>query len=124
MTNRKIALLLSLCSVIIAFAVNEINLKNLRKDKIELREDQTVITSDDDGYLQPFKVFAETGKIYRNEYEIYDSIVRMPGYGIIYGSIATIFGIDKALFFLKLFQLLLFGMSVYCLYFISFRIFQ
>ena len=103
----------------IAFSINEINLNHLRKDKIEIRENQTVKTSDDDGYLEPFRVFSKTGSIYRNEFEKYDSLVRLPGYGSMYGIFASIFGLDKALFYLKLFQLLLFGLSVYCLFFVA-----
>jgi len=122
MNNNKVALIISICSIIIAFTVNEINLNQLRKDGIELRENQTVKTSDEAAYLQPFKIFVETGKIYRNELEKYSSIVRSPGYGIIYGVIAKIFGLDKALFYLKLFQVLLFGFSVYCLFFISIKV--
>lgn len=122
MANNKIALIISICSIIIAFTVNEINLNQLRKEGIELRENQTVKTSDDASYLTPFKVFAKTGVIYRNEYEKYSSIVRSPGYGIIYGVIAKLFGLNKALFYLKILQLLLFGVSVYCLFFVALKV--
>src|ERR1051326_4021795 len=124
MSNNKIALLISFFSLIIAFTVNEINLRELRKDGIELRENETVITSDDEGYLFPFRIFAETGSTYRNEFEKYLSIVRMPGYGIIYGVIGKFFGLKHALLILKIFQLLLFSISIYCLFFISLKVFQ
>jgi hypothetical protein len=122
MTNNKIALVLAACSILIAFTVNEVNLDQLRKDKVELRENQTVITTDDGSYIKYFRIFVETGSIYRNEYEKYDSIIRLPGYGIFYGVTAKLFGVGRVLPVLKIFQLLFFGLSVYCLFFIAVKV--
>ena len=119
MSYKKIALVFAFCSLIIAFFVNEINIDSVRNTGIPLRENQTVITIDDDSYLNPFKLFVQTGTIYEGEHDKYSSLVRPPGYGIIYATLAKIFGEEKTLISLKIFQLLIFGLSVYCLFFIS-----
>lgn len=119
MSSKKIALVFAFSSLLLAFVTNQINLHFLKKDGINLRENQTVITNDDDSYLTPFKIFVKTGSIYEGEYDKYSSLMRPPGYGMIYSAFSFTFGMEKALMSLKIFQLLLFGTSVYCLFFIA-----
>ena len=122
MTNNRIAFIISILSVCIAFWVNEVNLRYMKYEGISLREGQTVLTRDDDSYLLPMQTLVETGKLYRNELEKYTSVVRPPGYGSIYAAFLALFGAGSALFYLKIFQVLLFGCSVYCLFFIALRV--
>jgi len=122
MTNNRIAFLISILSVCIAFWVNEVNLRYLKYEGISLREGQTVQTRDDESYLVPMQTFVETGKLYSNELEKYTSVVRSPGYGAIYAAFLALFGAVNALLYLKIFQVLLFGCSVFCLFFIALRV--
>lgn len=104
----------------IAFGFNECNLAALRNAGIELRGGQTVVTNDDYSYLHPMDNLLATGKLYRNDYEMYKSTVRSPGYGLIYVAAVRIVGSNCALLAIKILQLLLFGASVYCLVFVAY----
>ena len=115
-SDLQLAWSLALLAVVIAFSVNEINLQFMRNDGIPLRQDQTVITADDESYLFPAQRLAETGRLYGNELEKYTSSIRYPGYTLILAFFYAVFGMSHALFFLKVFQVLLFGLSVVCLF--------
>ena len=69
MTNNRIAIIVSFCSLLIAYSVNEFNLSQLKNAGIGLREGQTVQTNDDVSYLRPFVINAQLGVLYRNEFE-------------------------------------------------------
>jgi hypothetical protein len=124
MRLNRIALLFALVAVIIAIAVNECNLYYLRQAGVELRNGQCVKTNDDFSYLQPIQNYLHAGSYYTNDVEKYKSILRAPGYGLAYLMCTKIFGLNKALLFLKMLQLLLFGLSVYCFVFIAQHLFQ
>ncbi len=122
MNLKKYAILLSLLSVILAYTFNEINLAAMRKEGIALRKDQTVETNDDSSYLHFIENYIRFGSPYLSERELYSSIMRTPGYGLTYLMMAQIVGLSHALFYQKMLQLLLFGLSIYCLVFIAFAL--
>lgn len=119
LNNQSLAISLAVISFFIAFAINELNLYHLKLDGIQLREGQTVVTNDDIGYLKPFKTYYAHGSLYLSDIQKYSSVVRSPGYGIIYYVSLRISGSENALGIQKLIQLILFSISVYCLFFIS-----
>lgn len=121
-TDRHWALALMLASMVLAFWINEVNLQYMRFDGIPLRNDQTVITADDESYLLPAQRLAETGSLYANEVEKYSSTIRYPGYAFLCAAFYAVMGAEYALVGLKIFQVLLFGFSVFCLYFIALKI--
>jgi hypothetical protein len=120
--NNHIAWLLSALAIALAVAVNEVNLSALRDAGHKLRSDETVITNDDHSYLFPFQTLWATGTMYQNDVERYTSTVRSPGYGFLYYVCNSVVGPRYALLALKIFQLLLFGFSVYCLFFIALQV--
>lgn len=116
---QKWALVISIIALISAFSVNEINLFHLKKDGIQLRENQTIVTADDYSYLFPYDNLIEHGSFYANDFDKYLTVIRSPGYGFHYGVLVRFFGLSKGLFLLKMWQLFLFAASVYCLYFLA-----
>jgi len=97
--------------------LNELNLKHLSEN--QKRENQTVKTSDDPSYLNPPKNYIKYGEWKENGKTLQSCFVRSPGYGLFYYTLIKIVGESNALFFLKIIQLILFSLSVYCLYFIT-----
>jgi len=104
-------------SFLSAFTYNEINLNNLPKDKI--RDNQTIKTSDGHSYLFPAKNYIATGNWKENGNSKQSNFVRTPGYGAFYYTLLKVVGESNSLQFLKLIQLILFSLSVYCFYFIA-----
>ncbi len=119
MTQKTASFVLFLGSFLLAIFWNELNKHELRKAGIELRDNATVITNDDDSYLAPYDSFKKTGSFYKDGLGKYTSIIRSPGYGAIYYGCSILFGDSKALFFLYLFQSLLFAISVSSLFLIA-----
>ena len=119
MTQKTASIVLFLGSFLLAIFWNELNKNELRKAGIELRDNATVITNDDDSYLAPFDSFKKTGSFYKDDLGKYTSVIRSPGYGSIYYVSSLLFGDSKALFFLYLFQSLLFALSVSCFFLIA-----
>lgn len=117
--SLKIAFLISVVALIMALLVNELNLYHLKKDGINLRENQTIITADDYSYLFPYNNLIEHGSFYVNDYDKHLSIIRSPGYGFHYFVFAKTMGLKNGLFALKIWQLLLFAISVFCFYFLA-----
>ena len=108
-----------------AWSINEINLSTLKKDvstnstSIELRQNETVITADDASYIAPAQNFLKSGELKNNLNDKSAYFLRPPGYSfwlILHGGAETAFQLKV----LKFSQLLLFSLSVYCLFFIAF----
>jgi hypothetical protein len=101
-----------------AFFYNQLNLKHIPKER--LRENQTIITSDDFSYLAQPKNYLETGIWMGGSPQQKQSyFLRSPGYGIFCMVFLKIGGNEKlALKFLKIAQLLLFSLSVFWLHYI------
>ena len=118
--RQILAIVLAAMAFLLAFCINELNLKHLRKDGFELRKGQTVVTNDDISYLKPFETYYHTGQLYTSELEKFSSMVRSPGYGLFYFIHLKTFGPEQALHFQKIVQLILFALSVYCLFFIAY----
>ena len=110
---KKTAIIISLLSLLSAFVVNEINLHWLRKDGVELRKNETIMTADDASYIAPAVNYMAIGKFKNNSSDISAFFMRPPGYS------ALIIVLGGSLFLLKITQLLLFAFSVYCLFFIA-----
>lgn len=120
MLNKLIPFLIALLALVSAFFWNELNLKNLRKAKIPLRNNQTVITADDASYLNPYQRLYEKGTKNETNFDKFSSSIRPPGYGLFYYLTLKFTGKSNALFVLKIVQCLLFAISVFCLYELSF----
>lgn len=100
---------------------NQLNLKKLPNEG--LRENETVRTNDDLSYLRPAIHFYQTG-IWKDEIKgDLSYFLRPPGYGAIY-YIALVINPNRPLLVLKIIQVLLFSISVYCLFFIAFSFLQ
>lgn len=110
---KKTALIISLLSLLSAFVVNEINLHWLRKDGVELRKNETLITADDASYISPAENYKTTGELKNNTSDKSAYFMRPPGYS---GFIILLGG---SLFLIKIAQLFLFALSVYCLFFVA-----
>jgi hypothetical protein len=113
------AFLISVVALIMALLVNELNLYHLKKDGIKIRENQTIITADDYSYLFPYNNLIEHGSFYVNDYDKHLSVIRSPGYGFHYYLFVKIFGLPHGLFILKIWQLLLFAISIFCFYYLA-----
>jgi len=119
---RKTAFIIALLSLLSAWSINEINLSALRKDastSFELRENETIITADDASYIAPAQNLLKTGELKNNLNDKSAYFLRPPGYSywlILHGGVKT----ASQLKLLKFSQLLLFSLSVYCLFFIAF----
>lgn len=125
MTDRKIAFILALLSFIFALAINEINLFFLKKEAAAtntalLRYNQTIAGPDDSDYFTPPRNFIN-GKGWYDDSHPYGKagyFWRTPGYMIFYMLFTACFGEEGGLMVLKYAQVLLFALSVYCLFFI------
>src|SRR3989304_9306364 len=124
MKQRKTAFLLALLSFVFAVALNEINLFFLRKKAKEtktelLRYNQTIAGPDDSDYFTPPRNFI-TGKGWMDDSHPYGKAAffwRTPGYMIFYMTFIRCFNDETAHLLLKYTQVLLFSVSVYCLFF-------
>jgi hypothetical protein len=116
MSNKSLLICLFFGSFISAFFWNELNKNTLRKEGISLRQNATVITNDDYSYLHPFDNFQKSGSFYEDELGKYTTIIRSPGYGSFYFTFSVLFGKTNSLFFLYLFQLILFSLSAVYVY--------
>jgi len=116
---NKRALLIALLSFISALTLNELNQYHLKADGISLRDNQTVITSDDISYLRPAINLIEQGELKDNTPGAGSCLVRSPGYSLIISTLIVFFGQKKMLLSLIWFQLLLFSFSVYLFYLIA-----
>ena len=117
--TQILKIIIVLASILLAYFIQETNLAALREDGVSLRQEQTIKTADDISYLSPALTYYNTGSIYVDEIQKYQSITRSPGYGFIYGVFLYTLGQDNALSGLKWFQLLLFGLSIYLFFGIS-----
>jgi hypothetical protein len=106
-------------SLISAFFFNELNLSTLSENR--LQEGQTVKTSDDWSYLSPAKNYYKTGVWKENHPGKGSYFQRTPGYGILYYC-CLLLSETHTLLLLKIFQVLLFSLSVFCLYKICMRL--
>ena len=116
MTKRFAFLALFSVSLISAIFWNEFNKYELRKAGIALRHNSTVITNDDYSYLAPYDSFLRNGSFYTDELSKYTTVTRSPGYGGFYFVCSIIFGRSNALYCLSILQMVLFALSVYCLF--------
>jgi len=120
MKAKKAVLLISVLSFATALIYNEINLYFLRSEGIPLRNGQTIITHDDDSYLDPAENYLQSSTFRENFPGSGSYYLRPPGYSIFYLVFRVIGNKTSALVWLKLFQILFFAASIYCLYWISF----
>ncbi len=105
-----------------AFWVNQLNLKHIPNDL--KREARTISTNDDASYLKPTINFIETGEWKDNSIGNQSYFSRPPGYGIIYFALTKISDKVSALSLLKWFQLILFSLSIFWLYYIVEQLFN
>lgn len=111
--------LLFTMAVVFAAAVNELNLAALMNADIPLRKGETVVTADDPSYLNPPENYL-AGKDWRDNFPGTGSyFLRSPGYGLLYLGLRLVFTPAATLVGLKIFQVLLFGLSVVVLYKLS-----
>lgn len=115
MTRRWVPFWIAIFSLLFAFLWNEWNLNQMRVEKLALRDNQTVITLDDASYLNPPLYYYQHGKLYGSDYQKFTFSIRPPGYGLFYFACLKLGG-SHALFVLKWIQLLLYSLSVYCLF--------
>ncbi|PWH86119.1 hypothetical protein [Brumimicrobium oceani] len=116
---QRTALFIALLSLMSAFTFNEINLYFLKKDGVSLRFNETVKTADDISYLRPAQNYLETGKLKNNDAGNGSYFLRPPGYSFLYIVFGSVLETENAIKAIKYTQLLLFGFSVYCLFFIA-----
>ena len=118
---RKTAILIALLSLISAWSINQFNLSELRKDGVELRLNETIITADDASYIAPAQNLLTSGELKNNGTDKSAYFLRPPGYSfwlILHGGVET----SGQLQALKITQTLLFALSVYLLFFIAFEV--
>lgn len=108
-------ILIGLASLLFAMFFNFLNVHCLKADGIELRDGQTVITSDDASYLAPPDNFFNGNGWKSNSAGINSHYLRSPGYGCIYLLFKILFSHNPFLW-LKIFQILLFAVSSALLY--------
>ena len=116
MTRKvKRSILIGVAALLSAMLFNFLNTHLLKADGIELRDGQTVITADDASYLSPADNFLENGVWRANSPSLNSYYLRSPGYGGIYLIFKYLFP-QNPLFWLKIFQMLLFAISAALLY--------
>jgi len=115
--HNLFALCIAILALFLASLYNEINLSQIiryENSSDYLRENQTIRTSDDPSYLTPAVNYKEIG-IWKDNSEGKQSyFLRPPGLGIIYYAFLSI-SENNALLLFKVFSLLLFALSVFCL---------
>ena len=116
--NIKRSVLIGVAALLSAMLFNFLNNKALKADGIELRAGQTVITADDASYLSPPENFLAHGIWRANSPALNSYYLRSPGYGGIYLIFKILFP-QNPLFWLKLFQMLLFAISAALLYLLA-----
>lgn len=119
MTNKRhiLVVMVVLLSMLQAFVFNEWNLKKL--PETSKRKGQTVKTLDDPSYINPAVNYLEKG-VWEDQNLIGNTkyYTRPPGYGWLISVFNVLFG-EQYLNGLKYFQLLMFGLSVYLLFFVA-----
>lgn len=121
---QKIALFISAFSFACSFTCNELNLRLIKQEGQETRCGQTIITADDRSYLDPAENFIKGMGFRENAPGRGSYFLRPPGYSLFYMAFRSLTNEENALWLLKMAQLLLFSLSVYCLFFIAFACFQ
>lgn len=119
MNIKKTAVIISLLSIISAYCFNELNLHWLKQDAVELRLGETVITNDDLSYIKPAEFYLKYGEFKNNFPGNGAYFLRPPGYSTLFIVLESFFELKETLKILKLIQLLFFGLSVYCFFFIA-----
>ncbi len=102
-----------LLSLFSAFFFNYLNLHFV--PETQLRNGSTIITNDDLSYIRPAEEFYQNGTWKDKMPGDISYFHRPPGYGIIYYC-CLLLSESHALTILKIFQILLFTLSVYCLF--------
>lgn len=103
---------------------NELNVHSFQSNSSKLTIGQTIRTADDASYLAPVENYIN-GKAWKNNLNgSYSYYMRPPGYSIVYLCFRSWLPEKQALFSLKLFQVVLFGISISALYllFLEFNI--
>lgn len=116
---QKTAFIIAILSLLSAWSINEINISALKSDGVELRENETIITADDASYIAPAQNLLKSGELKNNLHDKSAYFLRPPGYSfwlILHGGVENAFQLKA----LKVSQLILFSVSVYCLFFIAF----
>ncbi len=124
--SKKTGLIIALFSALSAFFFNEYNLLLFRKADAQnnthsLVLNETIFTPDDEYYISPVENYL-AGKGWKRSPAVSDGdyFRRVPGYSLIYLAFAKVSGHQSAHHLIKYFQLILFGISVYCFCFIVF----
>ncbi|PKR80769.1 hypothetical protein CW751_08335 [Brumimicrobium salinarum] len=118
-SHYRVAIVLAALSLLSAFIFNEINLKHLQKDHVPLRENETIITADDYTYISPAQNLLTTGEFKENFPGNGAFLIRSPGYSSIYAFFGLFLDFKNTLFAVKILQLVLFALAIYCMYFIA-----
>ncbi len=126
--NKKTAFVIAVFSTLNAFFFNEYNLSLFRKadasnNTRSLVLNETVFSPDDEYYISPVENYL-AGKGWKRSPAVGngDYFRRVPGYSLVYLVFAKLYGHQTAHHLIKYFQLILFGVSVYCFCFIVFSI--
>jgi len=117
--KNTIALLIALLSVVSAVVLNEMNLIATQNAGIVLRNGQTIQTADDISYIAPAVNLKNTGELKNSMPGNGAYFLRPPGYPLFLSVFYCLFENASPLFWMKIIQVLLFGASVYCLFFIA-----
>lgn len=113
---NRTSLILVLLALIFGLFWNELNIRSLKTVSQTLSIGKTVMTADDASYLVPAENYLK-GKGFRNNLEgRFSNYMRPPGYSFFYLSFRFWLPQKEAIYGLKFFQLLLFGLSVSCLF--------
>ncbi len=123
--SKKIIYAIVFISLAIGFSINEYNLHLLRQVNPDNKiinakstfHDETIWSVDNEFYLSPPENFL-AGKEWRRDPPLGNGSYfrRVPGYSIFYLFFRTLFDTPLALKLLKFAQMLLFGLSVICIY--------
>ncbi len=119
---KQLALIVATISTLLAYLANEVNIRALSTDGIQLRDNETVITADDISYIRPAINFIECGQLRDNSPGMGAFLARSPGYSFIIAVLGKIFGTQNILFALKIVQLCLFFITVLLLFYCSFYV--
>ena len=117
---RRVALVIAILSFLSALIINELNLSYLEGHQGALRYGETVITADDYSYLNPAENFLETGELKNSLPGNGAYFMRPPGYSIFFVALGSIMDFPVAIAVQKYIQLILFGLSIYCLVFVAY----
>jgi hypothetical protein len=113
---KRISIFLGLIAVITALFWNELNVHSLNSSPAKLSIGKTIVTADDPSYLVPVENFLNANGWRNNLDGSFSYYMRPPGYSVVYLAFRSWLTEKHALNALKLFQVLLFGLSISVLF--------